>query len=354
MRVNLNIGLAVNILHGHKTRYKLDAGVFVFTEGSCYTTLRLNSTRQHNIMDFTQRSSLTLALSLLMLSCMVLGCAGPRPNIPVHEAPLGTVFLENVSDNSFQAAHPIKLSETTVADILRGVHTKEKSGLLLLLGKALKSTNLNDIRTFSEDDIAFLTPHITAALAQATPNQRVGFHIYSTPQLSQSPKANHNRETTSGHLFADGLSLHFTLTQYRYNPGKKPTSNQKEPRPLPDTDGLRDREVTFLPEAALRPDVYDRSSWIGKSEDRSLAIDYQLLARVLAAPPPSAPVAQPVPAATAPVPQQPPLIPVQTAPGGKSETDLQAFKEELKALQKKVDEQSAELQRLKNPPPRKK
>ena len=303
-------------------------------------------------MDFTQRFSSILRLSLLILSCLAISCAGPRPITPIHESPLGTVFLENAFNNSAQAAHPIKLSETTIADILRGVHTKEKSGLLLLLGKALKSTNLNDIRTFSEDDIAFLTPHIAAALAQATPNQRVGFHIYSTRQLSQAPKVNENRETTSGHLFADGLSLHFTLTQYRYYPGKKPTSSQKEPRPLPDTDGLRDREVTFLPEAALRPDAYDRSSWIGKSEDRSLAIDYQLLARVLA--PPSLPVAQPVPTVAAPVPQQPPSIPVQAPSGGRNGDDLQAFKEELKALQKKVDEQSAELQRLRNPPPRKK
>ena len=303
---------------------------------------RLNLTQQHNAMNFTQRSSFAFVLSLLVLSSLVLtalGCAGPHPPTPIHEAALGTVFLENVSDTSFQAAHPIKLSETTVADILRGVHTKEKTGLLLLLGKALKSTNLNDIRTFSEDEIAFLTPHIATALAQATPNQRVGFHVYSTPEISQSPKINPNKETTSGYLFADGLSLHFTLTQYRYRPGKKSNASQKEPRPLPDTDGLRDREVTFLPEAAVRPDVYDRSSWIGKSEDRSLAIDYQLLARVLAAPP---------------VPQQPQSIPAQAPPVGKQDADLQAFKEEMKALRKKVDEQEAELQRLKNSPSRKK
>ena len=292
-----------------------------------------------------------------MLGClmlMVTGCAGTRPSTPIHEAAHGTVFLENVSDTSFQAAHPIKLSETTVADILRGVHTKEKTGLLLLLGKALKSTNLNDIRTFSEDDIAFLTPHIATALAQATPTQRVGFHLYSTPEISQAPKANQNRETTSGYVFADGLSLHFTLTQYRYRTGKKSNASQKEPRPLPDTDGLRDREVTFLPEAAMRPDVYDRSSWIGKSEDRSLAIDYQLLARILAAPPPSAPVTQPIPTTAAPVPPQPQSIPAQVPPSGKQDADLQAFKEEMKALRKKVDEQEAELQRLKNSPPRKK
>lgn len=306
-------------------------------------------------MDFTQRSSFTLALSFLILSClglMAVGCVGSHPSTPIHETALGTVFLENVSDSSFQAAHPIKLSETTVADILRGVHTKEKTGLLLLLGKALKSTNLNDIRTFSEDDIAFLTPHIVVALAQATPNQRVGFHVYSAPEISQSPKINSNRETTSGYLFADGLSLHFTLSQYRYRPGKKSNAGQKEPRPLPDTDGLRDREVTFVPDAAIRSDVYDRSSWIGKSEDHSLAIDYQLLARVLAAPP-SVPVTQSVPIVTAPAPQ-PQTVPAHAPPVMKQDPDLQAFREEMKALRKKVDEQEAELQRLKNPPPKKK
>src|SRR5689334_7145215 len=188
-------------------------------------------------MDFTQRASSMWTLSLLTLICfgaLAIGCASSRPSTPIHEDATGAVFLENVQNKSFQAAHPIKLPEMTVADILRGVHTKEKTGLLLVLGKALKSTNLNDIRTFSEDDIAFLTPHIATALAQATPNQQVGFHVYSTPAISQSSKVGQNRETTSGYLFADGLSLHFTLTQYRYRPGKKSNVSQKEPRPLPD------------------------------------------------------------------------------------------------------------------------
>ena len=279
------------------------------------------------------------------LTAITVGCAASRPATPVHEAALGKVFLEQVSNKSFQASHPIKLSETTIADILRGVHTKEKSGLLLLLGKALKSTNLNDIRTFSEDDIAYLAPHIATALAQATPNQQVGFHVYSAPEISQQPKINQNRETTSGYLFADGLSLHFALTQYRYRPGKKSASSQKEPRPLPDTDGLRDREVTFLPEAAVRPDVYDRSSWIGKSEDRSLAIDYQLLTKVLTTQPSSTAQPHRVPS---PATAASPSNAGHATPAGNGDADIQTFKEELKALQKKVDEQSAELQRLKS------
>ncbi|MBS0149727.1 MAG: hypothetical protein JSR31_02230 [Nitrospira sp.] len=287
-------------------------------------------------------------LSIVILSCLALlivGCAGSHPTIPIQETSIGSVFLEPVSDSSFQASHPIKLSETTVGDVLRGIHTKEKAGFLLLLGKAAKSTNLNDIRTFSEDEIAFLTPHVTAALAQANSTQRVGFRVHSTSYITSSAKAAQQRETTAGYLFADGLSLHIVLTQYRHYPGKRSTASQKEPRPLPDADGLRDREVTFLPEGAVRSDVYDRSSWIGKSEDRSLAIDYQLLARLLTPPPPPTPPPQSVPVVTAP-PQAPPVV--------KQDTELQAFKEEMKALRKKVDEQEAELQRLKNPPLKKK
>jgi hypothetical protein len=314
----------------------------------CLLMMHLNSlgtTMSHVYSRYVCRAHRFLVMSCIAV--VMTGCAATGPhNISIYDAALGAVFLEHVSDTSYQAAHPIKLPETTVADLLRGVHTKEKTGLLLLLGKALRSTNLNDIRTFSEDDIAFLTPHITTALAQATPHQRVGFHIYSMPTISQSPKANQQQETTSGYLFADGLSLHFTLTQYQYRAGKPSTSSQKEPRALPDTDGLRDREVTFLPEGAVRPDAYDRSSWIGKSQDKSLAIDYQLLTRILSAP------QQPVPAVAVPTGQPPQAAPTYTAPVGRQDADMQAFKEELRALQKKLDEQNAELQRLKNLPAR--
>jgi len=329
---------------------------FLFLPSLPATLRTHHDMRANNTMNHTSPPSFRLWISLLTLGylpLLLVGCAGSRPTIPIHEAPLGSVFLEPVSDSSFQASHPIKLSETTVADVLRGIHTKEKAGFLLLLGKAAKSTNLNDIRTFSEDDIAFLTPHLTAALTQATSAQRVGFRVHSTAFIAPSAKTTPQQETTAGYLFADGLSLHVTLTQYRHYPGKRPTASQKEPRPLPDTDGLRDREVTFLPEGAVRSDLYDRSSWVGKSEDRSLAIDYQLLARLLSPPPPPVPAPQPAPVVTTPPPPAQ-AIPPQAPPIVKQDTELQAFKEEMKALRKKVDEQEAELQRLKNPPLKKK
>lgn len=290
------------------------------------------------------------------MGCLLLllaGCAGaPIPVTTIHQDSRSAVFIETVQDKSFRAAHPIKLDETTLANVLRGVHTKEKTDMLLLIGKALRTTDLSDARTFLEDDVETLTPHLAAALAQATPNQRIGFRLFHTPVVPvQTKKGVPAVETTSGHLFADGLSLHLTLTQYRYVPGKV-ESIQRQPRPLPDPDGLRDREIKFIPEAAVRQDADSESSWFSGPNDRTLAIDYQLLTKLLAMPPEPqrpavSPTGRPIPSAPMPATQ-----PVQTAPAA-GDGELRAFREELKAMQKKLAEQNAELERLKQSSPKK-
>jgi hypothetical protein len=253
------------------------------------------------------------------------------------------------------------LKETTVENVLRGVHTREKNDdFLLLIGKALSqaSSAPRDTRVFSEDDIAVLTPYLIAALAQAAPNQRVGFRLYNTPAIPAPSRTKPSTfwgkidavlepepslsgdsvETTAGHLFADGLSLHLALTVYRHGPGNAYKKMMAEPRPQGNVNGLRDYDVTFLPETAVRPETYMQSGEFGESGKRALVIDYQLLAKILASPP------APAPTATSPATQS---VPTMLAPAGNSNPDLEAFKEELKALQKKVDEQNAELQKLK-------
>jgi hypothetical protein len=276
------------------------------------------------------------------------GCAGaPIQKTVIHHDNKSDVFIETVPNQSFQAAHPIKLDEPTVAEVLRGIHTREKTELVLLLGKALKAASMpGDVRTFYEDDIALLTPPITAALAQAAPNQRVGFRL-SYPPVLGTKSTRSVPETTAGYLYADGLSLNFTLTSYRHSPKKNDTLD-KAVRSLPDPNGLRDRDIKFIPEAAIRQEPEEQTSWFGKSDDASLSIDYQLLVKLLSAPLP----AQTAPTASTPVAQ--PYQPAQPAPASRPDADMQAFKEELRALQKKVDEQNAELQRLKDPSNKKK
>lgn len=289
---------------------------------------------------------------LLPVSCAILllsACTWKQiPVTTIHQDARIDVFLETVSDTSFQAAHPIKLDEAAVANVLRGVHTKEKTSMMLLIGKALMSTNLSETRTFYDDDIALLAPPITAALAQAAPNQRVGFRLYHTDFSAPAGTDANKRETTAGYLAADSLSLHITLTQYRYKPGKA-ESMQKMPRPLPDPDGLRDRDVTFLPEAALRPESRNDSSWFGGSGNRTFAVDYHLLAKLLAAPSRPGHAASP---AGLPAAQPPHQMPVPTAPSAANDAEIQTFREELKAMQKRLAEQDAELQELKKSSPK--
>jgi hypothetical protein len=286
------------------------------------------------------RRLIPISCALLLLS----SCTWKQiPVTTIHQDGRIDVFLETVSDTSFQAAHPITLDEVAVANVLRGVHTKEKTSMMLLIGKALMSTNLSETRTFYDDDIALLAPPITVALAQATPNQRVGFRLYHADFSAQAGTDADKRETTAGYLAADSLSLHITVTQYRYKPGKA-ESMQKMPRPLPDPDGLRDRDVTFVPEAALRPESRSDSSWFGGSGNRTFAVDYHLLAKLLAAPPrPGGSLPVGGTPATQPIQQ----IPIQTAPAAVNDAELQTFKEELKAMQKRLAEQDAELKELK-------
>jgi hypothetical protein len=127
---------------------------------------------------------------------------------------------------------------------------------------------------------------------------------------------------------------------------------QKQPRPLPDPDGLRDREIKFIPEAAIRQDSDNESSWFSGPNDRTLVIDYQMLTKLLAMPPEPqhptlTPTGRPVSSASTP-----PVQPYQPAPAA-SDAELRAFREELKAMQKKLSEQNAELERLKKSSPTK-
>jgi hypothetical protein len=82
-------------------------------------------------------------------------------------------------------------------------------------------------------------------------------------------------ETTAGSLYAYGLSLYVTVSQYRYAPGQSHT-NDPAHRRLPDPSGLSNQTLLFTPSAAQRSDSFYPPAG-ERSTDRFLAIDYQLL-----------------------------------------------------------------------------
>nr|MBI3614396.1 hypothetical protein [Nitrospirota bacterium] len=304
------------------------------------------------------------------------GCASAAgPEIIVYDSHQGRVYLEALPDKTLQAAHPITLPASTIAQVLRGIQVVgDKSTVAGLFDGKPKPA-----RVFTEQEVGFLAPPLVKALAQAGPSQQVGFrvsHLVSPIAYqeregaavgsSESPPYGPEPETTSGSLYVHGLSLHLTLAEYHHRPTKPDTINMPN-RQIPDRTGLDRLQVLFTPEAAKRPDSFKQSSFFGDSDATTLVIDYQLLAKL-----PAAQIAKPVPSVPIPAaPQEPgkaagqapvkPTVAPQPAQAESQATEMQSvkdllikkdlemqeLKEELRAIKKQLAEQDAEKQKLK-------
>ena len=221
----------------------------------------------------------------MIAACALLsfgGCAStPELDLLLSESPRGAVYLERISDRSFQAAHPIKIDQDTLARVLRGISVKEHQGLLqdFLAGQPPV------LSAFTEDEIRYLAPLLAEGLTRAASDQQVGFRLVqpSSPGVSQSvgtgagssesPVRLALRETSRGSLYAYGRSLYVTLLEYRVH-SEPAASINKANRRLPDPSGLMNRTLSFTPESANRPD----SSRGKNTTGTTLVIDYESLA----------------------------------------------------------------------------
>lgn len=228
-------------------------------------------------MRILTRAALLIGI-ILLASC----ASAIRPDIILHEGPEGGVYLERFPDRSVQATHPIKLDSTVVSRVLRGVQvTGAKTAVQALFGEEKSG------RAFSEEDIAFLAPLISSAFSQAGPHQQVRFRLVhlSNPLRhperggagigsSSPPSTGPQTETTAGTVYAHGLSLHMTLTEYGHRPARPDTISGPN-RYYPDATGLEEREIRFSPRSALRPDSYKQAG----DSDSTLIVDYESLAK---------------------------------------------------------------------------
>ena len=257
-------------------------------------------------------------LALVLLTGITLAlsaCAtGPELDLTIQESERGAVYLERVSDRSFQAAHPITLSADTMAQILRGVVVKENRGFLqdLVAGKPAA------VRAFGDEDVEYLAPLLVEGLTKAASDQQVGFRVVHTGAPAES---------TKGSLYAYGRSLYLTL------PGLIAVSRLGQ-------GPTRSTTILFIPESAKRPDSYRDS----RSTDATLVIDYELLARLPAAPDTAVrPVPQPAAAPTTGIPTEPlkessPAIEQKT----QRDVELESLRKEVQDIKRQLAEQNAD------------
>ena len=267
-------------------------------------------------------------------------CAGT----PIQESAQGNVYLEPIPARQFAASHPIQLDSALIARSLQGVMVREESGLQAVVKETVPA--------FSSEDIAFLAPAIASRLSEAASDQQVGFRVLQAGAAdadnnegngagSKGPPASAGPERrTAGRLFVFGRSIYLTLHQFRDRPEKGAGDIKVQERGAADPPGLRNRTLSFVPEMALRPDVYAPSFTIGEGFT-TLVIDYSLLAR-LPAPSLSRPsVARPAAAqSTSPRANAAEAVPPVNG-------DLQQIRDEMKQNVTEVDELRKELQELK-------
>ena len=298
-----------------------------------------------------------------LFACLLAsGCASsPRPVLTIHDSPRGSVYLEPIPDRSFQATHPITLEVGILTRALRGIQVRDDRNTL----QALFASRPEALRVFSDEETDFFAPFISSALAKATPDQRIGFRILQTtsppdsmkddaaPGPPEPPQTLAPQGITSGVLFAYGRSLQILLTRFHSGSENRSLIDGANRQYYSDQTGLTGRKFMFFPKEAERPESFR----VEETEFPTLVIDYELLAKLpptgsepAAASKPSSVELSPAPQRQAPVAQPPvPSVPSQQS-AGPGDAELKSLRDELKALQKQVDEQNAELKKLKQAP----
>ena len=127
-----------------------------------------------------------LALLLLTGITLAVSACATRPDldITIHKSERGAVYVERISDRSFQATHPMTLSTDTMARVLRGVIIKDSRGVL----GNLASDKPQTIRAFGDEDVEYLAPLLVEGLSRAASDQQIGFRFVknSAPAQPQS------------------------------------------------------------------------------------------------------------------------------------------------------------------------
>ena len=251
------------------------------------------------------RSCSPAADSALALSA----CAtGPDRDLTIHESERGGVYVERISDRSFQAAHPSTVSADTMARVLRGVVVQDNGAFF----KNLVSGKPEAVRAFKEEDVEYLAPLLVEGLTRAASDQQVGFQVIQTGTPAEPTDALYDRrDSRKGSLYAYGRSLYLTLPWLIVESQVRAGG------------AVRSRTILFIPESAIRPDSYRDT----RSTDATLVIDYDLLATMPAAPDMRSTAAQPATPAKGESTQR--------------DTDLDALRKEMEDIKKKLAEQEA-------------
>ncbi|MEX5215099.1 MAG: hypothetical protein NW703_13145 [Nitrospiraceae bacterium] len=195
--------------------------------------------------------TLSLLASLPMEGCSSL--LQESRNVQIENQ--GTVEFEEIVDWSFEASHPIVIDRDTIVRILRGIHVGTGQGS----------------QAFTDKEVEFLSPSISAALAKARPEQVVVFQVVSRPDNAAA--------ATGGTIYVKGQSVYLTLTQFRSKPIHTGFWSWATSKPVPPQE-LIAGTLTFRPESTVRIQRAASDVAMNYTNLSTLVIDYLVLSRL--------------------------------------------------------------------------
>ena len=218
-------------------------------------------------------------IGIAACAILISGCSGGSKL--THNAK-GGVYLEEVTDWSFEASHPAIIDQQTMVKVVKGMYRNEgTSG-----SSRMSAGGSKPMRVFNDEDAEFLSPLLAQSLAKAKPEQIVWFRVSSS--------AGSGSEPTTGSLYVHKGSIYLTI-----GTGVKPTD--------------------FMPESAARTEPASAYATSGAVDAMTMIIDYHALAT---APMPAAmPIAKTTPIA--------PITPVMAPAPAKVEAVSSSVSQEV-------------------------
>ena len=148
-------------------------------------------------------------MGVAALALVVAGCATATK---IGHNAKGSVYLEEITDWSFEANHPAVIDQMTMAKVIKGLYSDDSlSGSSRMSAGGSKS-----MRIFSDEDAEFLSPLLAQGLSKAKPEQVVGFRVPSS--------AGSGFEPTTGSIYVQKGSIYVNIAKGAKASGFMPES----------------------------------------------------------------------------------------------------------------------------------
>jgi len=235
-----------------------------------------------------QRPFMQGLIGIAACALVITGCAG---GTKLAQTSKGSVYLEEVSDWSYEASHPAVIDQLTIAKIVKGLYRNDDVNG----SSKMSAGGSTPMRIFSDEDAEFLSPLLAQGLSKAKPEQFVGFRVSSS--------AGSGAEPTTGSIYVQKGSIYVTIQK-----GAEPTG--------------------FMPESAVRIEPAQAYAAGGARGVMTMIIDYHALAKA------PMPVSMPMPMAkTTPIaaPTAPAVPMTAVAPAKAQAVSSRAGEDELLA-----------------------